>query len=146
MSLNRFGSTVDDHLDLKKTCNLSGSCTFYDIITFHVSRRRREMQWSRASVCVCLSVWMSAAACPHCSTDPDVAWSGRGCPLVVHGWADLQSVNWLRFYGNISRTRNVSEYMLLLALCLVILVPIALYVFGNSSYAKQNNENQSKSK
>ena len=42
-----------------------------------------------------------------------------GCSLVVHYWADLQSVHGLRCYGNITRTRNVSEYMLVLALCLV---------------------------
>jgi len=53
-------------------------------------------------------------------TDPDVTWgSGMGCPLVVHYWADLQSVHGLRYYGNITRTRNVSEYMLVLDLCLV---------------------------
>jgi len=35
-------------------------------------------------------------------TDPDVTWgSGRGFPLVVHFWADLQSVQGLRYYGNI---------------------------------------------
>jgi len=53
-------------------------------------------------------------------TDLDVTWgSGRGCPLVVHYWADLQSVHWLRCYDNIKRMQNVSEYMLVLALCLV---------------------------
>jgi len=68
-------------------------------------------------VCVCFCV---AAACQHYCTDPDVTWrSDRGCPLVVHYWADLQSVHGLRCYGNITRTRNVSEYMLVLALCLV---------------------------
>ena len=47
--------------------------------------------------------------------DPDVTWgSGRGCPL-----ADLQLVHGLRCYGNITRTRNVSEYSPVLALCLV---------------------------
>jgi len=98
--------------------------------------------------------------------------SGRGCPLVVHYWADLQSVNGLRCYGNtrnawqspsvirqthrtphavprilaktplardkidapaacavpfrpyggcvVTRKRNVSEYMLVLVLCLVV--------------------------
>jgi len=52
--------------------------------------------------------------------DPDVTWgSGSGCPLVVHYWADLQSGHGLRCYGNITRTRNVSEYMLVVALCLV---------------------------
>ena len=42
-----------------------------------------------------------------------------GCPLVVHYWPDLQSVHGLRCYGNITRTQNVSEYMLVLALGLV---------------------------
>ena len=79
------------------------------------------MYCGHARVCVCLSVCLSAAACPHYCTDPDVTrGSGRGCPLVVHYWADLQSVHGLRCYGNITRTRNVSEYTLVLALCLVI--------------------------
>ena len=53
-------------------------------------------------MCVCVSVCLSAAACLHYCTDPDVTWrSGRGCPLVVHCWADLQSVHGLRCYGNI---------------------------------------------
>jgi len=67
------------------------------------------------SVSVCLSV----AAYPHYCTDPDVTWgSGRGCPLVVHYWADSKSVHGLRCYCNIAM-RNVSEYVLVLALCLV---------------------------
>jgi len=66
-------------------------------------------------LCVCLSV----AACLHYCTDPDVTWgSGRGCPLVVHYWADLQTGHGLRCHGKIMRTRNVSEYMLVLAVCL----------------------------
>jgi len=74
--------------------------------------------WSPASVCV--SVCLSAAACLHCCTDPELNWgSGMGCPLVVHYWADLQSVNGLRCCGNVTRTRSVSEYTLVLALCLV---------------------------
>jgi len=44
---------------------------------------------------------------------------GRGCPIVVHYWADLQPGHGLRCHGNITRTRNVSEYTLVLALCLV---------------------------
>jgi len=78
------------------------------------SKTTRNVLWSRASVC--LSVCLSAAACRHYCTDPDVTWgSGRGCPLVVHYWADLQLVHRLRCYGNITRTRNVSEYMLVLS-------------------------------
>jgi len=77
----------------------------------------RNVLWSRASVC--LSVCLSAAACSHYCTDPDVTWGVVGdAPLVVHCWADLQSVHGLRCCGNIMRTRNVSEYMLVLAVCL----------------------------
>jgi len=55
------------------------------------------------------------AACPHYCTDLDVTCGGgRGCPLVVHSWADLKSVQVLH---NDSITRNVSEYMLVLAVC-----------------------------
>jgi len=72
---------------------------------------------------VCLSVRGRICACLHYCTDPDVTWgSGRGCPLVVHYWADLQSWHGLRCYGNVTRTRNVSEYVLVLALCLVYIV------------------------
>ena len=54
--------------------------------------------------------------------------SGRGCPLVVPYWADLQSVHGFRCYGNITQTQNVSEYMLVLAVCLVTLVSLYLIV------------------
>jgi len=56
-------------------------------------------------VSVCVSVCLSAAVRPHYCTDPDVTWGhGRGCPLVVHYCADLQSGHGLRCYGNITRT------------------------------------------
>jgi len=71
------------------------------VITFCVSRSRRKMYCGHARLCVCLSV----AVRPHYCTDPDVIWGhGRGCPLVVHYWADLQSGHGLRCYGNITRT------------------------------------------
>jgi len=85
----------------------------------------QNVSWSPASVClcVCMSVCLSVAACLHYCTDLDVTWgSGKGCLLVVHYWADLQSVHGLRCCGNITRTRNVGEYMLMLALCLVVVV------------------------
>ena len=70
------------------------------VITFCVTRRRRKMYCGYARLCVCVS--LSAAVCPHYYTDPDVTWgSGRGCPLVVHYWVDLQSVHGLLCYGNI---------------------------------------------
>jgi len=53
----------------------------------------------------CVSVCLSAAVRPHYCTDPDVTCGhGRGCPLVVHYWADLQYGHGLRCYGNITRT------------------------------------------
>ena len=124
--------------------------------------------WSRASVC--LSVCLSAAVRQHYCTDPDVTWGRRrGCPLVVHYWADLQSVHRLRSYGNTTRTlvyvgcgrvagdggvlnitaaawtagfqwwrsgditrmQNVSKYMLVLALCLVIIIKHVLGLMKN---------------
>ena len=81
------------------------------VVTFCVSRRRRKMYCGHArlfvcvSLCVCLSVCLSAAVRPHYCTDPDVTWGrGRGCPLVVHYWADVQSGYGLSCYGNIMRT------------------------------------------
>jgi len=101
---------------LKTDCALAaviGYCMIVAFVAFRVSHRQREMYCGHARLCVCLS----AAACPHYCTDSDVtSESGTGCPIVVHYWADLQSVHGLRCYGNITRTRNVSEYMLVLAL------------------------------
>jgi len=55
-------------------------------------------------LCVCLSL----AAFSHYCTDADVTWgNGRGCPLVVHDWADLQSVHGFRCYDN-STEREMS--------------------------------------
>jgi len=96
---------------------------------------------TRVCVSVCVCVYLSAASCSHYCMDPDVTWgSGRGCPLVVHCWADLQSVIGARVallwqhnvnpsyyklastprYQDIVRARNVSECCVL-AVCLVSL-------------------------
>jgi len=71
----------------------------------------QNVLWSRASMClsVCLCVCLSTAVRPHYCTDPDVTWGrGRGCPLVVHWWTDLQSGHALRCYGNRTRTLATS--------------------------------------
>jgi len=79
------------------------SCTVHyqstPLVAFRVIRRRREMYIGHARLCVplCLSVCLSLAACPHYCTDPDVSWgNGRGCHVVMHYWADLQSVHGFR--------------------------------------------------
>jgi len=77
----------------------------------------RNVLWSRASVCL--------SVCPR-THSYTIAWTrielGRvvgDAPLCsVHCWANLQSKHGLPCYGNITRTRNISEYMLVLALCL----------------------------
>ena len=74
------------------------------LVIFRVSRRRRQnVLWSRASVCLCVCL-------PVCGRMPTLLHgpgcnlgSGRGCPLVVHYWEDLQLVHGLRCYDN---TRN----------------------------------------
>ena len=50
----------------------------YVFITFRVNRRRREMWCGHARLCVCLCVCLSAAACLHYCTDPDVTWGVVG--------------------------------------------------------------------
>ena len=65
-------------------------------------------------LCVCLTL----AACPHCCTDPDITYgNGRRCPLVVHYWADLQSVHGFGCYDNIAQNAKCQR-VLVLAQCL----------------------------
>jgi len=83
-------------------------CSVYYFASLHVAWVVDNVKYivdTRVCLCVCLS----AAACPRYCTDPDVTWNGRGTPLVVHYWADLQSVYGMRCYDNIARMRNVSE-------------------------------------
>jgi len=108
-------------------------CAVYDclvvvVVTFRVSRRRREMYICHACLCVCLSVCvclcvclcicLSIATCPHYCTDPDVSWgNGRRCPLVVHYWADLQSEHGFCCCDNIAPNAKCQR-VLVLAVCL----------------------------
>jgi len=48
--------------------------------------------------------------------------NGRGCPLVVHYWADLQSVHGFHCYDNIAPNAK-GQRVLVLALCLVPISP-----------------------
>ena len=72
--------------------------------SYYISRESQTMRnvlWLRAFVCLCVCLF--AAACLHYCTDPDITWgSCRGCSLVVHCWADLQSMHGLRCCGNIT--------------------------------------------
>jgi len=71
-------------------------------------------------VCLCVCVFLTT--CPHYCTDPDVTWrNGRGCPVVVHYWADLQSMHGFRCYDNIGPNAKCQR-VLVLILCLVVVV------------------------
>jgi len=60
---------------------------------------------AKCILCVCLCVFLSFAGFPHYCTDPDVSWwNGRGCPLVVHFWADLQLVHGFRCYDKLQHS------------------------------------------
>jgi len=64
------------------------------------------------------NVYLSLTAFTHYCTDPDISWeNGRGCHLVVHYWAGLQSVHGFRCYDSIAPNakcqrvlRSVSGY------------------------------------
>jgi len=80
------------------------------VITFRVRRSRGEIYIGHGRLCVCLSL----AAFPHYCTDPDVSWgNGKGCPLVVHYWADLQSVYEFRCYDNIAPNAKYKRVLVL---------------------------------
>ena len=82
-----------------------------NIFTFCVCRRPQEMYCGHARLCVCLCVCLPVRGRMHtllhrpgCNLG-----SGRGCPLVVHYWADLQSVHGLRCYGNTMEMRGRAQ-------------------------------------
>ena len=86
--------------------------SFCRLITFRVRHSRREMYIGHGRLwSVCLSVCLTVPGRiptllhgPRCNLG-----NGRGCPLVVHYWADLQSVHGFCCCDNMARTRNVSE-------------------------------------
>jgi len=72
---------------------------------------------------VCLSVCLFLAAFPHYCTDPNVIWgNGRGCHLVVHYWAALQSVHGFRCYYDSITPNAKCQRVPVLALFLLRLV------------------------
>ena len=86
------------------------------IITLRVSRRRREMYSSHARLSVCLS----AAACPHYCTDPDVTWGmvADTLPLVVQLLDGFAIGAWVALLWQHSANAKCRR-VLVLALCLV---------------------------
>jgi len=78
--------------------NITLCCRYDAIITFRMRRSRGEMYIGHGCLCVCLSVPRRIPTLlqgPGCNLG-----NGRRCPLVVHYWADLQSVHGFRCYDD----------------------------------------------
>jgi len=88
-------------------------------VTFRVRRNRGEMYIGHGRLCVCLSVPRCIPTLLH-GPGCNLGYCRR-CPLVVHYWADLQSVHGFCCYDNIAPNAKC-ERVLVLALCLVNLV------------------------
>jgi len=89
--------------------------SFKLLITFRV-RRNEAKCISVTAVCVYVCLPVSRPTLLH---GPGCKWgNGRGCPLVVHPWADLQSVHGFRCYDTIAPNAKCQR-VLVLALCLV---------------------------
>jgi len=81
------------------------------IFTFRMRHSQGEMYIGHRRLCVSLSVCLSPAAFRHYRTDPDVTWgNGRGSPVAVHYWADLQLVHGFRCYDNIQVCKIIVLY------------------------------------
>ena len=75
-----------------------------------------------------MSVCLSLAAFQHYCMKPDVTYrNGRGCLLVVHYWADLQSVHGFRCCDNIAPNAK-RQRVLVLALCMVFVSVIVCVI------------------
>jgi len=93
----------------------------------------RNVYWPRPSVCLSVS---SLAAFPHYCTDHDVTWgNGRGCPQVMHYWADLQSVHGFRCCDNIAPNAK-SQRVFVLAVRLVFLAA-EVHLQQNDEFSSQ---------
>jgi len=83
---------------------------------FRVRRSRGKMYIRHARLSVCLSVCRCMPT--QYRTDPDVTCgNGRGCPLIVHYWSDLQSVHGFRCYDNTAPNAKCQRVLVLASAC-----------------------------
>ena len=101
------------------------------LLTLQVSRRRHEMYSIRLYVCLSVSVHGRMPTLLHRPGCNLGEW--YGCPLVVHYWADLQSVHGLDCYDNTARMWNVSECLYSLV-CLVYFICWTFYCCCHHSW------------
>jgi len=78
-------------------------------------------------VSVCGSVCLSLHS--HTIAQSRIWRNGKGCPLVVHCWADLQLVHVFRCYDNIAPNAKCQRVLVLaLVLFLVVMIMIVTFV------------------
>jgi len=83
-------------------------CNSCFLVTFRVRHSWGKMYTDHSSLCVCLSL----AAFSHYCMDPNVSWgNNRVCPIVVHYWADLQSVHGFHCYDNIAPNAKCQQVL-----------------------------------
>jgi len=84
---------------------------------YYISRVGIAVAKCILATAICVSVCLFLTAFPHYCTDADVTWwNARRCPLVVHYWADLQSVDRFRCYDIVAPNAKCQQ-VLVLALC-----------------------------
>ena len=60
------------------------------------------------------AICLSLAAFPHYCMDPDLTWgNGRGCPVAVHCWVDLQSVHRFCYCDSIAPNAKCQQVLVL---------------------------------
>jgi len=70
----------------------------------------RNVYWPRPSVCLCVCPTVPRHI-PTLLHGPGVTcWNDRGCPLVVHYWANLQSVHEFRCCDNTHVCKLIALY------------------------------------
>ena len=103
---------MQENVEANKQCYITFDyicCACY--ISRESSTTRNVVYIAHARLCVslsvCLSVCLSLAPCPYYCMDPEVTWgNGRGCPLVVQYWPDMQLLHGFRCYDP---NANVNE-------------------------------------
>ena len=76
-----------------------------NFVTFHVRHSQGKMYIDHGHRCVCLSVPR------HIPTLLHGPGCNLGCPLVVHYWADLQSVHWYCYYNNMAPNAKCQQVL-----------------------------------
>ena len=84
---------------------------------------------------VCVSICLSLSAFPHYCAHPGASsGNGRVCSLVLHYWADLQSVHRFRCYDNVAPNAKCQQVLVLAVYLVVKRVAAQCMNFNRSSF------------